>query len=644
MSKRLKVKDTRSKRGQATAKKEEDQERHVKESDFFCEFCDYESDKRVKCKGFCEQCNTFLCKTCIDKHNNTPGLKGHLLLHGARMPRGLHDKPVKYSVCALHMENVCDCYCIHHRSLICRQCAKDYHDSCNTHFVPLLCRRLGPREVGEFTESIKNMISTIRTVRTALEENISQIEEQRNQMIQEANTFRDNLIEKINKALQVTTENINGFCKEKCGEITERMSKLSDSMKDYEATLADINGTENEDIVPSVFLKFQAIGKQKDLRTAKLIEHCKTEELSFLSEFENPQSGLSEELIKRLGTVKEKTHDVIESIDYSHVRFPVLSDLSESDSESNENERHITIIRAAKKTPVNVRAREDHKICDIRGMSVTVSGNILILDNGNGCVRIISPGSREQQSLTVESADNREQASLAIPAELVFVAVIDDKKAVVSTMQMKGSTLYDSDHIHILDISNENAITVLRSLKGYCRGICPYKNYLILATDYYPAGVKMIDYSDKELQSIAGARMIWPVGYVSSPYPHPSGIVQQYRGKRSAVVVNYNMNSIVIQNANDGAIINTARLGAISTHTSAYVSCLTTDVNGNVYGYVGPCNELRVWSPDLQESRTLLTEKDFGGDPMSMVYNDQTEELYVGYRNFDFIDRFQLIL
>ena len=143
-------------------------------------------------------------------------------------------------------------------------------------------------------------------------------------------------------------------------------------------------------------------------------------------------------MIKRLGTVKENNHDVIESIDYSHVRFPVLSDLSESDSESNGNARHITRIRAAKKTPVNVRAREGHKICDIRGMSVTVSGNILILDNGNGCVRIISPDSQGQQSLTVESADNREQASLAIPAELLFVAVIDDKKVVFSTMHMKG--------------------------------------------------------------------------------------------------------------------------------------------------------------------------------------------------------------
>ena len=56
-------------------------------------------------------------------------------------------------------------------------------------------------------------------------------------MIQEANTLRDNLIEKINKAFQVTTENIDAFCKEKCTEITERMSKLYDSMKDYERHL-----------------------------------------------------------------------------------------------------------------------------------------------------------------------------------------------------------------------------------------------------------------------------------------------------------------------------------------------------------------------------------------------------------------------
>ena len=643
MAKRLKVKDTRPKRGQTTTAKDEDTDLHVKESGLFCELCDYQLDKRVKCKAFCDQCNSFLCKQCIDKHNKVQELKAHSLLHGSRMPKGLYDKPVKYPDFAIHVENICDCYCLHHRTLVCRQCTKDYHDTCNSQFVPLLCRNLGHREVDEFNELFRKAMSSIKMVRSVLEENISKIEEQRSQMIQEANMLRDNLIEKINKALDVTTENINAFCKEKCAEITERMSNLSETIKEYEAKLADITDSENENIVPSNFLRFQTIGKQADLRTKKLIEQSRTTDLGFLSIFEHPLSGLSEEWMKRLGSVKEDTNDITESVEYSNVRFPVLTDF-DSDIESNGNTKTIARIKVAKKMSVNIGVREDHQTYDIRGMSATASGNLLILDNANSCVRIVSPCSSPLPSINAESAENIELASLVIPAQLNYVAVVDDKKAVVATTQMKGMSTYDWDHIHILDISNESEITVLRSMKGFCRGVCPYKNYLILATDYHPQGLKMIDYSDPELQSVVGARMIWPTRNVLSSFNrHPCGIVRQHKGRGSTFVVNY-MFSIETLNANDGTVINTANLETIGTHTKAYVSCLTTDENGNVYGFVRPSNEVRVWSPDLQQSRTLLTNRDLASDPVSMVYNDQTEELLVGYREMDFIDRFQLIL
>ena len=639
MAKRLKVKDTRPKRGHTIATKDEDDNEPV----LFCEPCNYESDKRVKCKAFCERCNIFLCKPCMDKHNKVQDLKAHILLHGSRMPKDLHDKPVKYPDCALHAEHICDCYCLHYRALVCRQCTKDCHDTCNTQFVPLLCRNLGPREVDTFKELFRNAMSNIKMVRSVLEENIFKIEEQRNQMIQEANTLRDDLIEKINKALDVTTENINAFCKEKCDEITERVSNLSDTAKDYEEKLADITDNENENIVPSNFLKFQTIGEQTHLRTRKLIEQSRTTELGFLSIFEYPLSGLSEEWMKRLGTVKEDTNDVTESVEYSNVQFPTMKAL-DRDIEGNGDGKTIARIKAAKKMPVNIGVREDHQNYDIRGMSVTELGNLLDLDNANSCVRILSSCTNEQSSVTVESAETRELASLVIPAQLNYVAVIDDKKAVVATTQMKGMSTYNWDHIHILDISNEKEITVLRSMKGFCRGVCPYKNYLILATDYHPQGVKMIDYSDPELQSVVGARMIWPTGNIlSSLNRHPCGIVRQHKGLGSTFVVNY-MCSIETLNANDGTVINSANLETIGTQTKAYVSCLTTDEDGNVYGFVRPSNEVRVWTPDLQQSRTLLTNRDLASDPMSMVYNDQTEELYVGYRELDFIDRFQLIL
>lgn len=625
MAKRLKVKDTRGRRGQVTSQKEEKQEVPVIETGFFCEVCDYESDKRAKCKGFCEQCNTFLCKPCIDKHNKTPGLLNHTLLQGARMPRGLHDKPVKYSDCALHAERCSDCYCFHHKTLICRQCKRDYHDNCNVQFVPLLCRTLGPADANKFKESIKNTIYTVETVRSVLEENISKIEEQRKRMIQEATEFRDNLIEKINMGLQKTTESINAFCNEKCGEITDRMSTLSNTVKDYEEALADIDGTKDEYIGPSVFLRFQAIGKQTQLRTKKLFEQCKTSELNFCSVFDN---SLSEEWMKSLGGVAEDIQDISRSDEYPCVRFPDLSNL-ESEKEDKEKHRDISIIQAAKKTPMNARSREDDQICDIWGMAVTTSGSLLILDNGNESVRIMS-------------LDNHVQSSLTIPAQLNRVAVINDKKAVVFTTQMKGMPMYETDHIHILDISNEASISVLRSIRGYCRGICPYKNYFIIATDYFPSGVKMIDYSDTELVSIAQGRLIWPKLNSTSTFRNPCGIVKQFRGTRSTVVVNY-MYTIATLDASTGDIINTATLELIDYHTKVYVSFLTTDDYGNVYGFVSPCNEIRIWSPDLQESKTLLSATELRSDPISMIYNDETEELYVSYRSSDFIDRFQLI-
>ena len=127
--------------------------------------------------------------------------------------------------------------------------------------------------------------------------------------------------------------------------------------------------------------------------------------------------------MKRLGTVKEDTNDITESVEYSNVRFPILKAL-DCDIEGNGDGKTIASIKAAKKMPVNIGIREYHQNYDIRGMSVTTLGNLLVLDNANSCVRIVSPCSNEQSSATVESAETRELASLVTPAQLNNVELL----------------------------------------------------------------------------------------------------------------------------------------------------------------------------------------------------------------------------
>lgn len=616
----------RSQRKSTRQHADENEELQAKKADNCCELCQYEKKTRVTAYAFCQQCSIFLCKYCIDLHKQTPVLTGHILLQGARMPKCQADRTVKYSNCHLHRETANDCYCFDHFTMICHQCETRFHQSCTTQFVPILCTSLSQADVNRFKVAVKNIEHNVASVKDILNDNAVDVEEQRKIMVKQAEDVRDEMIEKINKAFKETLENINSTCNGKCSEITKKLSVLSDMLSSFENVNTEVEKAENDYIGPNQFIKFQAYVKDMAMCSKKLNKQFKRSELSFCP---TPQDSMLNDWCKRVGRVKETMSDIAEAMDSPVISFPDSSD-PETTTSRKRKHRDISIIRPARMISLNARLAEDEETCGITGMAVTTNGSLIVLDSKNEKVKILS-------------ADNKVLSKISIPAKLNTVTVADDKRAMVYATNTKGKPVFQDVYLHILDISNEESVSLKKSIPcSFLHGIVAYRNYLIISSDVYPSGVKMVDFSDQELGDLRTAQIIWSVqaAYNNMLFRHPGTIVKQFdNGRSTIVVVDWGKNTITTLAAENGSLVNSA---TVNENIGYNVASLTADEDGNIYTLVRMTNEIRVWTPDLQESRSLTPDRINMSNATSIVYNDLTQELLIGYEEWDFIDRLQL--
>lgn len=110
--------------------------------DPWCDFCNEETRQKIVAEAFCPECNSFICKSCIDIHKKVPAARKHKLQRGENMPKSHTDKPVKLQECDLHVGNQCDHVCYNHDSMICDDCVQDDHQQCEAVNIVELCKNL----------------------------------------------------------------------------------------------------------------------------------------------------------------------------------------------------------------------------------------------------------------------------------------------------------------------------------------------------------------------------------------------------------------------------------------------------------------------------------------------------------------------
>ena len=225
--------------------------------DPWCDLCHEETNKKIDAMGFCLECNTFLCKSCLDAHKRFPAMQNHRLLQGGRMPKTQADRPVKYLDCDIHKGNINDHFCIDHGKMTCSQCRTEIHMACKQKLIPDLCKDLSSIDIQDFRNVTETIKKNITSVISNLEKNKDNVGSQRIKMLNEAKEWRDKLILKIENAYSRTVSVINGACAKKVSHQSKQMFALSEMVTSLDQTLSKIDKIIGIDINPYVFIKLQ---------------------------------------------------------------------------------------------------------------------------------------------------------------------------------------------------------------------------------------------------------------------------------------------------------------------------------------------------------------------------------------------------
>lgn len=591
-------------------------------TDPWCDLCYDHTSQKVEADGFCPDCNSFICNTCIDGHKKVPALRNHKILRDEKMPKTQAEKPVKHRKCSEHSGRVNDQYCVDHSTMVCSKCIKRAHQCCKIIAIHILCESISASDIQQFRNQVRTLEQTAVSTKSMLENNVSDIEEQQKDMINDVDNIRDKMIALTEELHANAVAKITETCRQKIDLIANHLTAVSDATQTLDVTatiITDINQSVAAHIGANQFIRLQDCVERARLCKEEIDlinKNLNKTELSF-----SPAEELTELLssCKDLGVFKEAFIAIEPPQPVADIIFPQFIEPGDGRAEKRK-ERDTLKHHIVKTITLSAKAVDDETKCIIVGFDVTIKGEILVADRENKKIKLIS-------------SDNQVLSSLPLDSTPLSITVITETTAAVSTTDQQ---------LHFLDISSSASPMIQRSLSlgFWINCMTPYNGNLGIVEGWSkPACVKMIDFNGCELWSASAKRKETFLGLKTEGKllkdPHSIG-VKCIDGKATIMVTDWKKKKIVFLDASDGHVVKTIYEKANLPYN------LTADFDGNVYVSYREREEICFWTTDLQQCKPLLAYEDLHAIPSSIVYRTTTDELLISYENSDVIDVFQL--
>ena len=624
--------------------------------DPYCETCFENKNKKIGEVCFCENCNIFMCTKCHDVHKQMYFPQKHRVVRGSKMPKSLADKPIKYSNCELHINNISDRYCLKHHVMLCSECLKQNHRRCHVDTITDLCKILGTDDINSFTAVVANIKLNVQNAQSKLQKNISDLTKLRENEIKRAEQAKQDMIKKANEMYNETVSGITKHYHNKVGEIKTHIVGLTDELHDLDEIINKLNRKVSIKFDPNLFIQMQQI--VDTTQTCKreiddMISEIKTTNISFsfgkeisdflscksfgdIQEISSPlsitddikdiffpygtsQAGrpyITSQVGRPYGTSQAgrpySSSQAGRPYGTSQAGRPYIASQSGRTILAEENSVDISHIVARKMFHMNIRSSKDDNQPCVSGLAVTDNGTLLVGDFNNATLKVFSQ-------------DNTLLSSVRLSAGCKDVTVTEDDIAVVST---------GDKTLHFLDISNPPLSSVQRPMQlGYTVwGITTYKDRLVVTADTTPRSVRMIDINGKEVWSVSkgpdNQQLFDTPRYI---------VTSKINDTETVIVSDWRKESLTLLNANNGSLLKIVDMKGTGPLG------ITVDNNGNIFVACYITSEICVWSNDFTKSRTLISGKDLEMEPNCIAYRRSADTLYIGYNVFcDYIARLQL--
>ena len=571
--------------------------------DPFCETCFYESDKgsKLAAKGFCDDCNMFLCKPCDDFHGRFLGTKNHTVSHGSKMPKSMADKPVRYPRCLDHPGNLKDQFCTNHGEMVCSQCSARNHTPCNVRALCDVSKFLKSSDLADLQKSVTEIQRNVISVKTKAHSLTTAVENQRKEKLKEAKDLRDKAVAHVEKLYGGTVANINKVCERSISELANHETSLDAKERSLKMAISDITKSRKLSLDENMFIHVQTV-VEATRKCSKEINVINTEvtgkQLDML---------MNAEVSNLLSTTEGLGQIKITPSKPDRLGLPTVMCPRLGVTENRKDEVDWSKVKAVKKEPLVSKLSGDGDKIGFGKMDATSDGTLLIPDFHNKKIKLFS-------------LENELISSFSLPENPKQVVVLNDNTAAVSV----------KDRIYMLDISNTSVLSIKDtvSVTGDVYSMTSCNGTLIVSLLTEPVSVRRIDPSGKQL---------WSVSVDSKGqalFKYPAWMVTISNVNNIFIVLNdWSTGHYTYIDSRNGNVIKICNGGCFHCITTggkeALLSCRSS---GGV----------DVYSTEMKYKRTLVKPSELSGKPHSVLYNPAVGEIIVAHRGTYVIDRFRL--
>ena len=423
--------------------------------DPFCEPCEESRGRNVKIECFCKNCNQYLCIECHTTHGSLKATRGHVIQTGDDMPKSMADKPLRYDACDDHPKHLKDQFCCDHGTLVCSTCCSTSHAMCNTKSVADTCQYIQQSEADTLCDVNKTYKSQLLKILSSVDKHGEKLTEQKKTMLKDAQTTFDKILAEINRSFQ----NIKAVIEAECGSQAEAISQAKQEINaQMTRTDTEINFTDKlrgKPITVKSFLSLQeSVSNTKESVAA--IERLK-DSLSLTSFSFEPSKDVQKLVSQTIsfGSLNKHAINVGFDVTLPDIKFPISlktsaagtvgSTQQHGNTRSGAQQAAGTVgtiqhqghtgsgapqVKATQQVSLgqmkakeigtfDVRTDEDNKTCHITGITITPSGQRLVVDKNNRKVKLFSQ-------------DMRFLSSVSVPDNPWDITVVNDREAVVT--------------------------------------------------------------------------------------------------------------------------------------------------------------------------------------------------------------------
>ncbi|GFY65681.1 transcription intermediary factor 1-alpha [Trichonephila inaurata madagascariensis] len=183
--------------------------------------------------AFCQQCQEWLCETCLNAHHRVRVTKDHTVRSKEEMEGGHAARNQKYLICTKHPSEQLRLYCESCDKLTCRDCQLDQHKAHKYQFLANACEE-EKSHITELLTKIKEKQTLIEDASNNLNKRNDEILERERVLTQEIKTFAVKFITDINKRGKTLLQELFKVCSDKKNQLSlknEELSSVAEKLK-----------------------------------------------------------------------------------------------------------------------------------------------------------------------------------------------------------------------------------------------------------------------------------------------------------------------------------------------------------------------------------------------------------------------------